>query len=113
MVIRKSQASPIRANERSTIWDYPTPTEETGISYQNLNGRLPEKGLYKNTKCREIFFIVSGTARLTIDGVSEKVGEGDIVILEPGQSHYGEYENVSMITISTPNWTEEQCEIVD
>jgi hypothetical protein len=41
MIIKKSDATPIKANEQSTIWDYPMPSEETGLSYQNLNGRLP------------------------------------------------------------------------
>lgn len=89
MVIKKSKATPIKANEQSTIWDYPMPSEDTGLSFQNLNGRLPEKGWYRNKVCHEIFFITKGTAQLNIDDKEYEVAEGDIVVLKPGQKHYG------------------------
>jgi mannose-6-phosphate isomerase-like protein (cupin superfamily) len=73
---------------------------------------LPEEDFYRNNVCHEIFFITEGKAKVTIDGETHEVGKGDVVVLEPGQKHYGEYENVSMITVSSPNWYEEQCEVV-
>jgi mannose-6-phosphate isomerase-like protein (cupin superfamily) len=112
MIIRKGDATPVYPNSSSTIFDYPMPDEATGLSFQNLNGRLPEKGSYRNKICREFFFITKGTARITIDGKEYEVREGDVVVLMPNQIHFGEYDDVSMLTISEPNWTEEQCEIV-
>ena len=111
MIIKKKEAASIKANEGSTIWDYPIPTEHTGVSSQTLNGRLPVKGWYKNTVCREIFYIIGGKATINIDGEVSQVEAGDVVVLEPNQKHYGEYENVSLITITTPNWYEDQCKI--
>jgi mannose-6-phosphate isomerase-like protein (cupin superfamily) len=113
MVIKKSTATPIKVNERSTIWDYPMPSEDTGLSYQNLNGRLPEKGWYINRVCHEIFFITKGTAKFNIENKNYDLTEGDAVILKPRQKHYGIYSNTSLITITSPNWFEEQCEVIE
>ncbi len=113
MIIKKSDAKPISANTESTIWDYPMPSSDTGITYQNLNGRLPEKGWYRNKVCHEIFFITEGAARLNIDGKEYEVSEGDIVILKPGQKHYGNYINTSLVTITSPNWYEDQFEVIE
>ncbi|OGK29254.1 hypothetical protein A3D06_00835 [Candidatus Roizmanbacteria bacterium RIFCSPHIGHO2_02_FULL_40_9] len=112
MFIKKSQSTPIKTDNDSTIWDYPMPSEEQGISYQELNGRLPKKGWYKNIKCHEIFFIISGSATVTIEDETQDANEGDMVIIEPGQKHYGIYQQTKLITITTPNWYDEQCEII-
>ena len=113
MVIKRSQTTEIKANAESTIWDYPMPTEETGITFQTLTGRLPEKGWYINKVCHEIIFITDGKAEINIDGESHQLEKGDVVILKPGQKHFGKYLKTSLITITSPNWYEEQCDILD
>lgn len=113
MVIKKQEATPIQANIQSTIWDYPLPSEDTGLTYQILHGRLPEKGWYRNKVCYELLFIIKGTARLNIDEIEYEAMEGDVVVLKPGQKHYGNYSQVSLITITSPNWYEEQCELIN
>ncbi len=113
MIVKKAQATSIKANDHSTIWDYPLPSEKTGISYQTLDGRLPEKGWYKNEVCYEIIFILGGKANINVDGEESEVEKGDLVILEPGQKHYGNYKRVSLITVTSPNWYEEQCKIIE
>jgi hypothetical protein len=34
-------------------WDYPMPTDDVGISYQEYNGKGPEEGYWKNNVCWE------------------------------------------------------------
>lgn len=113
MIIKKIKATAEKPNEQSIILDYPMPSEDTGISYQNLHGRFPEKGWYRNKVCQEIFFVTKGTAVITIDDTTYDVAEGDVVILKPDQKHFGIYNNTSLITITSPNWYEEQSEIIE
>lgn len=113
MVIKKHQSTPIKEGDNSTIWDYPMPSEETGISYQILNGRKPEKGWYRNTVCREIIFVIDGKASVNIDDDEFDLSSGDVVILEVGQKHFGNYHNTRLITVTSPNWYEEQCKIIE
>lgn len=89
------------------------PDENTGVSYQKLNGRLPAKGCYRNKVCQEIMFIVAGYAQLNINDKEYSVSQGDVVVLQPGEKHFGQYQNTVLITITSPNWSEEQCEVVE
>jgi mannose-6-phosphate isomerase-like protein (cupin superfamily) len=113
MLVKKSQANPEKVNDNSTIFDYPMPDETTGIAYQNLNGRIPQKGWQRNTVCDEIMFFTGGKATIHVDTQIHEIEEGDMVILKKGQKHYGEYENTQLITITSPNWYEEQCEVIE
>ena len=90
------------------IWDYPLPTEDIGISYQTITGRGPQKGKYLNTVCHEIYFIISGSAVFHIKDKMHTVKENDIVIVEPNSPHFIEAKNLRYITITRPNWYEEQ-----
>lgn len=112
MVIKKSQTKPFPLDNQSQGLDYPMPDENLGVSYQELNGRQPETGSFRNTVCRELFYIIEGTAEVTIDGKTETVAAGDLIIIEPGQKHAGVYTKVKLITITTPNWYEKQGEMI-
>lgn len=94
------------------IWDYPLPTEDIGIAYQILDGRGPRKGAYLNTVCHEVYFIISGTATFHIKGAKWDVKENDLVIIEPNTPHSVEAKNLKYITITRPNWYEEQYKAV-
>ena len=112
MVIRKNQTTKIETNPGNIIWDYPMPSEDHGISYQELDGSIPAAGWYKNTVCHEMFYIIEGQATLHIDTDVTDVGPGDVVILLPNQKHKGIYRKTKMITVTEPNWYESQCEVV-
>src|SRR3954471_21768597 len=72
MIIQFNNTEEIATNE-GTIWDYPMPSEDLGISLQVLNGRGPGKGQYLNTICHEIYFLISGSASFHIAGQTYKV----------------------------------------
>lgn len=109
MVVRFSDTEKISVAE-GTIWDYPLPTEDIGIAYQKLHGRGPQQGLYLNKVCHEIYFIISGSATFYIKNEKYEVKARDAVIVEPNTKHYFEADNLEYITITRPNWYEEQYE---
>lgn len=113
MVIRKNQTTKIAATPGNIIWDYPMPSEDHGVSYQELDGPIPETGWYRNTVCHELFYIIEGTATMFIDDKKYEAGPGDVVILTPNQKHKGVYHQTKMITVTSPNWYEKQCERVE
>lgn len=112
MIIHASESTKIPIPE-GTIWDYPLPKKEIGISCQTLDGRCPRKGKYCNTVCHEIYFIIRGKAKVYMKDEQHDVGKGDIIIVEPNTPHYLEANNLQFITITRPNWYEEQYKIVD
>lgn len=111
MVIHSHNTTKI-STPGSTIWDYPMPTEDLGISRQILNGRGPLEGKYLNKVCHEIYFITGGTAVFAINNTKYDVKKNDVVIIAPNTPHYIETKHLTYITITRPNWYEAQYQEV-
>jgi mannose-6-phosphate isomerase-like protein (cupin superfamily) len=97
--------------EEGTIWDYLI-NSEVGLSYQQLNMRGPRSGRYLNKKCHEIYFVISGVATFFVGDDEYSVGAKDIVVVEPGTPHHIETRKLTYVTITRPDWYEEQYEQV-
>lgn len=107
MIIKKSQTK-IEHFAKGIVFDYPMPNEKIGISYQEHNGRTPLKGWGINKVCYELYFIIGGRAEIFIDNEKEIVTKGDLVIIFPRQKSYIIANNLKLITITSPNWNQEQ-----
>ncbi|HTH72366.1 MAG TPA: cupin domain-containing protein [Candidatus Pristimantibacillus sp.] len=93
------------------IWDYDI-NKDVGLSYQELHRRGPESGHYLNKKCHEILFVIRGSARFTVGGKEYDVHEKDTVVVEPGVPYAIDTTDLAYITITRPDWYEEQYELV-
>lgn len=111
MVIHSNKTTKI-STPGSTIWDYPMPKEDLGISRQILDGRGPQQGRYLNKVCHEIYFITGGSAIFHINNTKYDVKENDVVIIAPNTPHYIKAKNLKYITITRPNWYEAQYQEV-
>ncbi|MCK5413593.1 MAG: AraC family ligand binding domain-containing protein [Candidatus Pacebacteria bacterium] len=112
MIIRKKEAQIEKISSEGNVWDYPMPNEQIGIAFQGLNGRVPDYGWYKNKACYEICYLISGSGIFFIDGSNFKASAGDVVVIERNKKSYIEAKNLKMITITKPNWSEEQCQLI-
>lgn len=112
MIIKFSDTEEISI-KKGTIRDYPMPDKNLGISYQKLEGRGPQKGRYMNKVCLEIYFIINGSAIFHFNNKSYEVKKLDVIVVEPNTSHYIETKNLEYITITRPDWYEEQYEEVE
>ena len=108
MIIRKQQTTQEGISKNHQIWDYKLPNEKIGVSYQELNGRVPEKGWGINETCFEVYYVISGKAKANIDKNVYDIESGDLVVLEPHHKSYLEANNLQIITITNPNWLPEQ-----
>lgn len=88
------------------------PTEEIGISYREHDGRVPEKGWWRNTVCLEFSYIISGRGTLFIDEETFALEPGDLAVIKPNSKHRLVAEQITMLTITSPNWYKEQCELL-
>jgi len=112
MKISKSDRKFVGYSEDWKIFDYPT-GDDLGFAYHELNGRAPEKGQTRNNVCDEQFYVISGTGTMVVDGESSEIAEGDLIIIDKGTAHYFTGKNLRIITITKPNWYEEQCDFLD
>src|SRR3989344_2553603 len=92
------------------VWDYPMPSKEVGISYQQIKSRVPEKGWCLNKVCQEMFFIVKGSGIFYVGDQSYEVNVKDLVIVEPKVKHRIETRDLEYIAITRPDWYEGQYE---
>lgn len=97
--------------EGCTVWDYPI-SKDMGVAYQHLTMRGPESGRYLNKVCHEIYFIIKGFVTFFVGDDKYTVGAKDVVVVEPNTAHHIETENLEYITITRPDWYEEQYEQV-
>jgi len=111
MIIKKADTN-IEHFAKGKIFDYPLPDGKIGISYQEHNGRVPNKGWGVNKVCYEIYFIVDGKASIFIDNEKAIIEKGDIVIIYPNQKSYIITNNLKLVTITSPNWYKKQYEEV-
>ncbi|MCK5490957.1 MAG: AraC family ligand binding domain-containing protein [Candidatus Pacebacteria bacterium] len=113
MIIKKADSKIEKISFRSNVWDYPMPSEQVGIAFQELDGRVPDNNWYKNTKCYEICYIISGQGKFFIEDEQFDARVGDVVIIETNKKSYIEARCLKMITVTRPNWYEKQCSIVE
>lgn len=112
MIIKKGQTKKERIAKGGIVYDYPVKSKEMGFSVQELNGRVPDEGAYKNKICKEICYVIEGSGKIFIDDEELILDEGDIYFIEPGQKSYIMAEGLKLLTITQPDWYEEQCEVV-
>ena len=113
MVIKKSSRE-LEVNAKGVkIYDYDLSNSLIGLSYQELEGRVPGVGTGINSVCKEWYFILAGAGYVTVDGKTDTIEAGDIVIIEPGQASYLDARDLKFLTITEPNWYKEQHQEVD
>ena len=111
MVIKK-KSSNLEDFATGSVWDYPMEGAPVGISYQEHDGRVPEKGWGINTVCWEAFYVLDGNAEVYIDDEKDTIEKGDVVILKPDQKSYLVARKLKLLTITKPNWYKEQYQEV-
>ena len=107
MIIKKSQTR-LETFDAGKVWDYPMPGEPVGISFQEHDGRVPEKGWGINTICWEAYYVIAGSARVFIGEKEYQVETGDVVVLKPNQKSYLVANKLKLLTITQPDWYTKQ-----
>lgn len=95
----------------NSIRDYEI-SKDIGLSYQVLDGRGPKSGRYLNKECHEIFFVIKGSADFFVGNEKYEVHEKDVVVVEPSTPFHIETTSLTYITITRPDWYEEQYELL-
>ena len=113
MKISKSDRQDVSYSENWKVFDYPFDSEEVGIAVQKINGRMPERGMSRNNECKEFFYILNGTGEIGVNDEIYPVSEGDIVVADKGSTHYMKGDKLEFLTVTKPNWNEQQYEVVD
>ncbi len=114
MIIKKSQAVKKQISSDGFVFEYPSVNKKVGMAISELNGRIPDKGLMKNNICHEVYYVLSGTAKVFIDNIFFEIEEGDVFHIDAGKEFYVEADNLKLVIPTNPSFYPEQWEnIID
>ena len=94
-----------------TAYEYDTQDPDINTARIEIRGRYPATGAMKNTKVKEIVYVESGEGKVTINGIEEPVGQGDVIFFKSGDQIFWN-GNFVLITTCTPAWSPDQHEFI-
>ena len=110
-IVHSNQAHRFEDGSVFVAHEYDTESSDLNTARIEINGRYPVQGQMRNKEVKEIVYIESGAGEVSINGVVEKIKQGDVVYFEAGEKVYwnGKF---TLITTCTPAWTKEQHEFL-
>src|SRR5262245_60402384 len=89
--------------------EYETHDPDLNVARIEIRGRVPEKGVMRNTKVKEIIYVEEGKGTVTINGEVREIGKGDVILYVQNEEVAWEGELV-LITACAPAWAPAQHE---
>lgn len=111
-IIRRDQTKEFQNSNECTAIEYPLGDKDINGAIIKLHGRYPPKDKVVNLKCKELAYIIRGTGKVVVGDMEEKLNEGDLVLIEPGEAYYWE-GNLEMFVPCVPAWYPEQHKTVE
>lgn len=113
MLIKKSCRDKRQISESGFVYSYPGTNQYLGIAVADFNGRVPDRGKMKNNICHEMYYVLSGSARVFINDMILNVHEGDAFQINPSEEVYVEAHNFKIVISTSPAFYPEQWENVE
>lgn len=110
-IAKKITAQKFQNSKNCIAWEYPLNDKDINGVVIELTGKYPERGWAVNEKCKELVYVIEGEGELKVEGKTEKIGQGDVMIIEPGEK-YQWTGNLKMFMPGTPAWEPGQHKIV-
>jgi mannose-6-phosphate isomerase-like protein (cupin superfamily) len=110
-LVKKSEVSPIESNHGETIYELigrgvGESTERHSVAHVIIPVGKSSR-LHFHPEAEESYYIMKGQAKLVIEGESEIVGPGQIVLIPPNKSHQitnVSPEDLEFLAFCVPAW---------
>lgn len=103
----KKESSIKFKKETFTSYEYPLKDKDLDGAIVEINGRYPEVGWSHNTICKELFYLIKGSAILTTKTESLSLSEGDMAMVDILENYYWNGD-CTLLVSCTPAWSLEQ-----
>jgi mannose-6-phosphate isomerase-like protein (cupin superfamily) len=113
MLIRQKDTRKKVVSRFCTVWEYDFPNKELGIATSKIHGRHPEHGRILNTKCNEVYMVLSGQGIVHHQSGDFKIKKGDAFFLEKGRWYWVEGRHLHLALPTSPSWYPEQFKQLD
>lgn len=111
MLIKKSNSIKKENSKQCTVWEYDLPSQNVSFAIAKINGRFPDNGSAQNTKCEEIYYVISGTGTIHTTKGDFEIAEGDLYHFEIGETYNVEGKELVIALINAPKWYIEQFKL--
>jgi len=79
MLIKKSERVKKQISPNGLVYEYRDVSKYLGIAVSELNGRVPDKGRMKNNVVHEVYYVLSGSAKVFMGDKIFEICEGDVL----------------------------------
>ena len=110
--VAKKDRKEYKNGEFCTAYEYSLDDKDINGSFIEVSGRYPKRGRVANAVCKELAYIIIGSGKIVIEGKETLLGEGDLVMVEPGEKYFWEGK-MTMFVPCTPAWYPEQHKQID
>ncbi len=73
MLIKKDKRKKKQISSQGFVYEYQDQNDKIGMAISELNGRVPDKEKMRNNVCHEVYYVVSGNAKVFINNNIYKI----------------------------------------
>lgn len=111
-ITRKAKSIERKNSDICLVTEYPPMDDHLDFAIVNISGKYPPSGAATNLQCKEIVFVHEGEGTVVVNGTSQPLEAGDVVLIEPGERFVWEGK-MSLFIACHPAFTIEQHVMVD
>jgi mannose-6-phosphate isomerase-like protein (cupin superfamily) len=111
-ITRKNQSIERKNSDICLVTEYPSMDDHLNFAIVKISGKYPSTGAATNLECKEIVFVHEGEGSVVVNGSSQPLAAGDVILIEPGERFVWEGE-MSLFIACHPAFTSEQHVMVD
>jgi mannose-6-phosphate isomerase-like protein (cupin superfamily) len=110
-IVRSDEAKRFESAESCVVFEYLTGSPAINVARAEIRGRYPLSGNACNKEVAELAYVTAGEGIVHVNGTSQTLQKGDVILLEKGEQVWWE-GNLTLIISCAPAWKAEQYEIV-
>ncbi|HBS48497.1 TPA: hypothetical protein DEO28_01185 [Candidatus Dependentiae bacterium] len=113
MLILVADAIKIENSSNCIVHEYVMPSNNLSFCRAEIDGRYPESGKVLNSGCDQIYYVLSGEAKIFYKNQFFNIKSGDLFFFEKNQEYFVEAQKLVAAVINSPKWTAEQYRKLD
>ncbi|HEX7963332.1 MAG TPA: hypothetical protein VF466_01950 [Candidatus Saccharimonadales bacterium] len=106
-IVRADDANKIAEHGVSLFSEYDLPFSTFAVGVSEINGRYPQAGFDVDDDVEQVWYVVEGSARITLGEDQTEIGTGDMLLVARGTPYIID-GTVKLVVASGPPWHAEQ-----
>lgn len=113
ILIKKENRIKKQIAKNSFVWEYPLHNKKLEVALARINGRFPDSGKTVNKVCQEIYYVISGSGKIFIEGKEFKLNKGDAFLIKPKKKYHVSGKNLFLVCSTSPAWYPKQQKLIE